>query len=140
MINLDELLDTDDGEYLSSPLEESDGEFFEYDFIKDENLATLFIHNPIEKQHWQFFIALGGPLTVSEHVKDKCIFHHEARVYLPVMELLIDILGDSCCIMFLEKHGVSYDYYHLSFVRQDHDPILKRGNFNKQLVRLSLVQ
>jgi len=139
MIKLEELVDTDDGSYISSPLDTSDGEYFEYTFEKKEDIATIYIINTGNKQQWQFFIA-GNEPTVSEYVRGKSIFQHEARVYLPVIELLVDILGDSCCIMFLEKHGVSYDTYHISFVRQDVAPVLKRGNLNKQLIQLRLSQ
>lgn len=143
MIELENVVDAKDGHYISSPLSTSDGEYFDYVFKKEKELITLYIHNVENDEQWQFFISIGDPnqsLAVSEYITEKPLFCYEARTYVPVIELLIDIIGDSCCIIFMEKQNVSYDIYHVSFVKQDNDPMLPRGNFNKQLIRLNLEQ
>lgn len=123
-------------EYISSS-----GEHFDYRFRRYETYAVLLIDNERTKEHWKFFVAIDpgiNALTISQY--DENIFHQSAQTYLPVIELLIDIVGGSCCIMYLEKHDLSFDTYHITFVKVNATPILPRGNLNKQLVQLKLGQ
>jgi hypothetical protein len=152
--------------YIASPFANSTGDVFTYRFELADDYATLFITNQsrggdtldiygdkARKLHsinnatkWEFFVTYNverSVLTVSEYVLSgkRPIFSYTPQIYVPIMELVIDMVGDGCCFFFLQRpeESLSYNVFHVSFIEVANSCHV-RGNFNLQLVDVMATQ
>lgn len=141
--------------YIASPFMNSTGEYFSYSFQMHKDSAYLVIENEErdeinnvvnfkknEKVKLKFFITFKYGTTelgISQLniIGSTPLMHYSPQFHIPVMELLIDIVGDGVSINYLvrPKGEEGFNVYRVEFVKTKKESRHIRGDFRQTLVR-----
>lgn len=144
--------------YIASPFFESTGEYFSYYFQPKKTCAYLVIENEAKDTNVHDLARSAQRMQIGDQLKFFITFKHESselgiselqlpgrelllhyspQIYIPVMELLIDIVGDGVSINYLvrPKGEDGYNVFRMEFIKTENESRHIRGDFQQTLIR-----